>query len=116
MYQGPLCVDVSRNYADEIWDASQKRAVAAIGDAIVATLPANEAADMLGQLPPDMSEAQRALLREYAQMKFTDVPDAVNMMAMHLVETVSFKLRYLMGVLLKFLSTRAGCLALTGSI
>jgi len=116
MYRGPLCVNVARNYADEIWDADQQRAVAAIGDAVIAPLSPDEAADMLGQLPLDMSEAQRALLREYVHMKFTDVPGAVNLVAMHLVETVSFKLRYLMGVLLKTLSTRAGCLALTGRI
>ncbi|WFD19877.1 hypothetical protein MCAP1_002117 [Malassezia caprae] len=116
MYTGPLSVDVTRHYADEIWDADQKRVVAAIGDAIIAPLTPDELAEMLGQLPSDMSEAQRARLREYAHMKFTDVPNAVHLVAMHVVETVSFKLRFLMGVLLKTLSTRAGCLALTGRV
>lgn len=116
MYKGPLCVDVSRPYADEIWDADQKRAVAAIGNAIIAPLSPQETAQLMEQLPSDMPEAQRALLREYTQMKFTDVPGAVNMVAMHLVETVSFKLRFLMGTLLKTLSTRAGCLALMGAV
>ncbi|WFD27614.1 hypothetical protein MNAN1_002615 [Malassezia nana] len=116
MYQGPLCVDATRNYADEIWDADQQRAIAAIGNALIAPLSPEEKAQLMAQLPPDMSEKQRAQIQEFAQKKFTDLPGAVNLVAMHLVETVSYKLRLLMGTLLKTLSTRAGCLALTGSV
>ena len=108
----PLSVDVFHNYADTLWSKDQQRALAAIADAIIAPLtPEEKDAFLRGQ--PSEERARAAVL---ADMKFTDLPDGINLVAMHVTLTVSYTLRLLMSSLLTALSTRAGCLALVGRL
>lgn len=112
----PLYVDVNRAYADEIWSKDQQRAMAAIADAVIAPLSPDDKKQFLDSLPTDLPAEQREKLVAYADMKFSDLPNGVNLIAMHVVETVSFKLRMLFSLVLSALSTKAGCLPITGHI
>lgn len=108
----PLSVDASHNYADTLWSKDQQRAFAAIADAIISPLTPKEKDAFLHGL----SSEERARAAAYADMKFTDLPHGINLVAMHVTLTVSHTLRLLMSTLLSALSTRAGCLALMGRL
>lgn len=108
----PLYVDTSRNYADALWSKDQQRALAAIADAIISPLTSQEKDAFLRGLASE----ERARAVAYADMKFTDLPDGINLVAMHVTLTVSYTLRLLLSTLLSALSTRAGCLALMGRL
>lgn len=108
----PLYVDSSHNYADTLWSKDQQRALAAVADAMIAPLTPEEKDAFLRGLPSE----ERARAAVLADMKFTDLPDGVNLVAMHVTLTVSYTLRLLMSTLLAALSTRAGCLALVGRV
>ena len=108
----PLYVDISHNYADTLWSKDQQRALAAVADAMIAPLTPEEKDAFLRGLPSE----ERARAAVLADMKFTDLPDGVNLVAMHVTLTVSYTLRLLMSTLLAALSTRAGCLVLVGRV
>ena len=108
----PLYVDISHNYADTLWSKDQQRALAAVADAMIAPLPPEEKDAFLRGLPSE----ERARAAVLADMKFTDLPDGVNLVAMHVTLTVSYTLRLLMSTLLDALSTQAASLALIGRL
>lgn len=111
-----LVIDESRNYADELWSKDQQRALEAIANAIISPLTPKEKESFLNTLPSDLSAEDKARANEYADLSFSDLPNGVNLIAMHVHETVSFMLRSLISLLLKSLATRAGCLALIGRV
>ena len=104
-----LVIDESRNYADELWSKDQQRALEAIANAIISPLTPKEKESFLNTLPSDLSAEDKARANEYADLSFSDLPNGVNLIAMHVLETVSFMLRSLISLLLKSLATRAGC-------
>lgn len=116
MRREDLYVDELRNYADEIWSKDQQRALAAICDALISPLSPEEKEEFLNTLPSSMTPEDREQAKAFADMKFTDLQDGVNLFAMHVVLTVSNVLRSLLTLVLSMLSTRAGCLTLTGHI
>lgn len=116
MHPNDLCVDPQRDYASQLWTPDQQKALEALCNALLPRLSAEERKRYCASLPRDLSDEQRAALESLADLQFSDVPHAVNLIAMHVYESMSDSVRLSIGALLYTLSTRAGCLALMGRL
>lgn len=116
MNPSELCVDTSRDYANELWSEDQQRALRALGDTIIASLTPEEHAKFCASLPPGLGQLQRERAERFAATKFSDDPGMVNMVAMHVMLAIPETIKQRLSLLLTVLSTRAGCLALAGRL
>ena len=105
-----------KDYAGEIWNEAQQSAMLALADAAVPAMSEEEIRKMLAELPPDTTEAQRAVAVQYARQKFSDVPGALNILAMHVATAIPEDTRSKLSLFLSVLSTRPGCFVLTGRV
>lgn len=87
----------------------------AITSAIVPSLSGPEAADLVASLPVTASEQQRELVHQFAAHGFGDNPALVDKFCRQMGSSLSAKTRGDLSLLFTLLSTRLGCLALTGS-
>ncbi|WFD36219.1 hypothetical protein MCUN1_003097 [Malassezia cuniculi] len=111
-----LLLPLERNYADELWSKTQQEAILALGDAVVPSLSEEETARLVANIPATATDRQREFVTKYARAKFSDVPGIINSMAMHLKYALPTALAFRINMLLNVLSTRAGCLLLSGHI
>ena len=111
-----LLLPLKRNYADSFWSKSQQEVLLALGDAIIAPLTDEETAHLVANLPPDATERERNAATQYARSKFSDIPDIINIIAMHFSIALPTSLQFRVNMLLHVLSTSMGCLALSGHV
>ncbi len=102
--------------AEEYWNPGQREAFLAFADAIVPELDGVEAADVLSHLPIEASDRQRELAPRFAREGFKSTPRLLDCAAQQVKASLSPKVAGDINLFLTLLSTRPGCLALTGYI
>lgn len=116
MGETDLSVDIHRDYASAIWSDAQKRAVNAMGDAVIASLTPEEHAKFMASLPPTIDAAQRERAERYASLKFSDDPEMANWLAMMVTIAVPTGVQRRLNLLLYLMTTRLGCVPLFGRV
>ncbi|CAO1617629.1 unnamed protein product [Parajaminaea phylloscopi] len=102
--------------ASELFSEEQIKVIAALTGAIVPALEGPQAADLLASLPVTATEKQRELATRFVHDGFDTNPYLIDKFARQMKASLGPASLRDLSLLFTVLSTRLGCLALTGSV